>query len=246
MDLFASLELTHCQLWFSLTVAPLSTDALAHSWPRGLLKYAFPPVCLIAQTLCKVREDGEQLLLVAPYWPNWTWFSELVLMASVPPWQIPLKKDLLSQGRAQFGIRAISLETSCLVPGRDQEEFRDFLPAVVNTITQARAPSTRRLYDLKWHVFVNWCSQRCGIGSVLSFLQGGLDRHLSASTLKVYVATIAVNHDTVGGRSVGKYDLVIRFLRGTRRLNPPWPHLIPSWDLTVVLQALQRDPFEPL
>ncbi len=43
------------------------TDALAHSWPRALCKYAFPPVSLLAQTLCKVREDEEQVLLVAPF-----------------------------------------------------------------------------------------------------------------------------------------------------------------------------------
>ncbi len=42
----------------------LGTDALACSWPRGLRKYAFPPVSLLAQTLCKVREDEEQVLLV--------------------------------------------------------------------------------------------------------------------------------------------------------------------------------------
>ncbi|KAL0194499.1 hypothetical protein M9458_008071, partial [Cirrhinus mrigala] len=29
-------------------------------------------------------------------------------------------------------------------------------------------------------------------------------------------------------------------------LNPPRSHLIPSWDLAVVLQGLQQDPFEPL
>ncbi len=37
---------------------------VACSWPRGLRKYAFPPVSLLAQTLCKVREDEEQVLLV--------------------------------------------------------------------------------------------------------------------------------------------------------------------------------------
>ncbi|KAL0170709.1 hypothetical protein M9458_035305, partial [Cirrhinus mrigala] len=145
-----------------------------------------------------------------------------------------------------------SLEPPPLVPGRDQEDFRDLSPSVVNTLLQARAPSTRRLYDLKWRIFVNWCSSHgkdprsCGIKSVLSFLQEGLDRHLSASTLKVHVAAISANHDLVGGRSVGKHDLIIRFLRGARRLNPPRSHLIPSWDLAVVLQGLQQDPFEPL
>ncbi|KAL0195086.1 hypothetical protein M9458_008658, partial [Cirrhinus mrigala] len=145
-----------------------------------------------------------------------------------------------------------SLEPPPLVPGRDQEDFRDLSPSVVNTLLQARAPSTRRLYDLKWRIFVNWCSshgkdpRNCGIKSVLSFLQEGLDRHLSASTLKVHVAAISANHDLVGGRSVGKHHLIIRFLRGARRLNPPRSHLIPSWDLAVVLQGLQQDPFEPL
>ncbi|KAL0170718.1 hypothetical protein M9458_035314, partial [Cirrhinus mrigala] len=125
-------------------------------------------------------------------------------------------------------------------------------PSVVNTLLQARAPSTRRLYDLKWRIFVNWCSsqgknpRRCGIESVLSFLQGGLDRHLSASALKVHVAAISANHNLVEGRSVGKHDLIIRFLRGTRRLNRPRLNFIPSWDLGVVLQALQQDSFEPL
>ncbi|KAL0157267.1 hypothetical protein M9458_048513, partial [Cirrhinus mrigala] len=234
VDLFASPESTHCQLWYGLSEAPLGIDALAHSWPRGRLN-------LIAQTLCKVREDKEQILLVAPFWPNRTWFSDLVLLASAPPWRIPLRKDLL-HNLAQFGTRAPIFGTSTF----------DLSPSVVNTLLQARAPSTRRLYDLKWRIFVNWCSshgkdpRNCGIKSVLSFLQEGLDRHLSASTLKVHVAAISANHDLVGGRSVGKHHLIIRFLRGARRLNPPRSHLIPSWDLAVVLQGLQQDPFEPL
>ncbi|KAL0152531.1 hypothetical protein M9458_052254 [Cirrhinus mrigala] len=97
IDLFASLESSHCQLYYSLSEAPLGRDALAHSWPPGP-KYAFPPVSLLAQTLCKIREDGEQVLLVVPYWPTRTWFVDLTLLATAPPWKIPLRKDLLSQG----------------------------------------------------------------------------------------------------------------------------------------------------
>ena len=99
IDLFASPENAHCQLFFSLTEGSLGTDALAHSWPRGMRKYAFPPVSLLAQLLCKVREDEEQVLLVAPLWPNRTWISELSLLATALPWRIPLREDLLSQGQ---------------------------------------------------------------------------------------------------------------------------------------------------
>ncbi len=57
VDLFASPESSHCQLYFSLTEGPLGTDALAHSWPRALRKYAFPPVSLLAQTLCNLTRS---------------------------------------------------------------------------------------------------------------------------------------------------------------------------------------------
>ncbi len=125
------------------------------------------------------------------------------------------------------------LETSCLVPRRDAEVLGDLPQEIVDTITSARAPSTRHAYALKWNLFVEWCSshredpRRCPIRVVLSFLQQGLERRLSPSTLKVYVAAIAANHDSVEGKSVGKHDWVVKFLRGARRLNPPGPPLYP-------------------
>ncbi len=125
-------------------------------------------------------------------------------------------------------------------------------PAVVETIIQARAPSTRQTYALKWSLLVNWCSsrredpRRCTIGVVLSFLQERLERRLSPSTLKVYVAAIAAHHDAVDGRSLGKHDLIVSFLKGARRMNPTRPPLVPSWDLSIVLAGLQRGPFELL
>lgn len=80
----------------------------------------------------------------------------------------------------------------------------------------------------------------CGNASILSFLQEVLDGGSTLSTLKVLVAAIAVYHVPITGQSIGKNDLVVRFLRGARRLNPPhYPHTIPSWDLSTVLRALK-------
>ncbi len=144
------------------------------------------------------------------------------------------------------------VEPPCVAPGRDASDLSGLPQAVVETITQARAPSTRQAYALKWSLFANWCSsrredpRRCTIGVVLSFLQERLERRLSPSTLKVYVAAIAAHHDAVDGRSLGKHDLIVRFLRGARRLNPSRPPLMPSWDLSIVLAGLQRGPFELL
>ncbi|KAL0147482.1 hypothetical protein M9458_057222 [Cirrhinus mrigala] len=123
---------------------------------------------------------------------------------------------------------------------------------VVETILQSRAPSTRKLYALKWKLFTSWCGHRqqdpvnCPVGSVLEFLQSRLSAGLSHSTLKVYVAAISAYHAPLGGLSVGKDPLVTRFLRGALRLRPPVRPRVPSWDLSVVLEALCRPPFEPV
>ncbi len=194
----------------------LGTDALAHSWPRGLRKYAFPPVSLLAQTLCKVREEEEQILLA---------YQDLVPRADAPR-DSPSLADSSEEGSTDSEMGHLMaptsspLETSCLVPRRDAEVLSDLPQEVVDTITLARAPSTKHAYALKWNLFVEWCSshtedpRRCPIRVVLSFLQQGLERRLSPSTLKVYVAAIAANHDPVEGKSVGKHDWVVRFLRG--------------------------------
>ncbi len=253
VDLFASPESSHCQLYFSLTEGPLGTDALAHSWPRALRKYAFPPVSLLAQTLCKLREDEEQVLLVAPHWPTRTWFPELLsLPDSTSLAHSSEEGPPFSGARHHMAPASRSMEPPCVAPGRDAADLSGLPPAVVETIIQARAPSTRQTYALKWSLFATWCSsrredpRRCTIGVVLSFLQERLERRLSPSTLKVYVAAIAAHHDAVDGRSLGKHDLIVRFLKGARRMNPSRPPLVPSWDLSIVLAGLQRGPFEPL
>ncbi len=81
---------------------------------------------------------------------------------------------------------------------------------------------------------------------MLSFLQESLESRLLPSTLKVYVAAVVAHYDAVDGWSLGKHDLIVRFLKGARRMNPSRPPLVPSWDLSIVLAELQRGPFEPL
>ncbi len=157
----------------------------------------------------------------------------------------------LSGARHHMAPASRSMEPPFVAPERNAAELSGLPPAVVETIIQARAPSTRQTYALKWSLFANCSSRRedprrCTIGVVLSFVQERLERRLSPSTLKVYVAAIAAHHDAVDGRSLGKHDLIVRFLKGARRMNPSRSPLVPSWDLSIVLAGLQRGPFEPL
>ncbi len=253
VDLFASPESSHCQLYFSLTEGPLGTDALAHSWPQGLTQVRVSPSePTRTDTVQAQGGRGAGLAGCAPLA-----HPDLVSRTHFPRNSMSLAHSFeegppFSGARHHMAPASRSMEPPCVAPGRDAADLSGLPPAVVETIIQARAPSTRQAYALKWNLFVTWCSsrredpRRCTIGVVLSFLQERLERRLSPSTLKVYVVAIAAHHDAVDGRSLGKHDLIVRFLKGARRMNPSRPPLVPSWDLSIVQAGLQRGPFEPL
>ncbi len=56
----------------------------------------------------------------------------------------------LSGARHHMAPASRSVEPPCVAPGRDVADLSGLPPAVVETITQARAPSTRQTYALKW------------------------------------------------------------------------------------------------
>ncbi len=102
VDLFATHQTSHCPLWYSLThPAPLGLDAMVQTWPR-LRLYAFPPIALLPGVLERVRRDGVRLLLVAPFWPGRVWFSDLISLLDGSPWEIPVRRDLLSQAEGMI------------------------------------------------------------------------------------------------------------------------------------------------
>ncbi len=55
------------------------------------------PIALLPGVLARVRRDEVSLLLVAPFWPGRVWFSDLISLLDGSPWEIPVRRDLLSQ-----------------------------------------------------------------------------------------------------------------------------------------------------
>ncbi len=97
VDLFSTQETAQCPLWYSLIhPAPLGLDAMVQTWPR-LHLYVFSPIALLPGVLTRVRRDEVRLPLVAPFWPGRIWFSDLISLPDGSPWEIPVRRDLLSQ-----------------------------------------------------------------------------------------------------------------------------------------------------
>ncbi|KAK3542013.1 hypothetical protein QTP86_010323, partial [Hemibagrus guttatus] len=139
--------------------------------------------------------------------------SSLFLGPCLPPRQHSLGDS--HQGRSTLsGIRGDSpppprdVEALGLAPEGDQFLEAGLSSEVVETLLNAKAPTTRKLYALKWRLFSLWCAQHeqdpvyCLVGTVLGFLQSRISRGLFRSTLKVYVASIAANHTLVLGATL--------------------------------------------
>ncbi len=240
VDLFASKDNSHCPTYYSK-----DRDALAHDWPN-LLLYACP-----ASTGRQAYQGtGSQGAIGGPLVEEPTLVvradsaTDSSPLARAPETGSPLSGERNNMAPSTRAVGSLHLAAQWEPTGLPER--------VLNTISEARAPSTRRLYALKWSVFSTWCLNRgenpstSELAVVLSFLQELLDKGRSHSTLKVFVAAIAAFHAPIAGQSVGRDNSVVRFLKGARRLNPPRPLTVPTWDLPTVLRALKGPPFEPL
>lgn len=123
---------------------------------------------------------------------------------------------------------------------------------VIDTLLASRKNSTTRVYNTTWQVFHSWCRQKgweplsVPISGILSFLQEGLSKGLSTSTLRRQVAAISAVRGARKGKSLSQHPHVKRFLKGAALINPPQVHRFPTWNLNLVLRALSREPFEPM
>ncbi|XP_071967906.1 uncharacterized protein [Engystomops pustulosus] len=140
-------------------------------------------------------------------------------------------------------LRPISMD-----PERELLLRKGLSSRVVNTLQASRKPVTFAIYHKIWKKFVSFCGDKPpsqdnpNIFQVLEFLQAGLERGLSTSTLKVQVSALGAFHDCC----LMDNRWVKRFITASSRIHPQVLTKIPTWDLTLVLNTLSKGPFEPI
>ena len=86
-------------MYFSPLKDPMAVgaDAFLQDW-NGLQAYAFLPFALIRQVLNKLKACQDmELALIAPFWSQKEWFSNLLNLSVAPPVAQPYRRDLLRQ-----------------------------------------------------------------------------------------------------------------------------------------------------
>ncbi len=148
VDLFVSPDTSHCQLFYSLSEGTLCMAGI---------QLASGPTQICVSPSEPSRTDNVQAQGGQGAGP----LGSAILAQSdlVPRTDCSSRQPLLansSEEGSPFSERGPPLVSTCrlvesprVVPGRDAEVLGGLPPAVVNTITSARAPSTRHTYRLK-------------------------------------------------------------------------------------------------
>ena len=110
IDLFATRFNNKLPLFVSPVPDPGANAIDAFSLPWGDLDaYAFPPTAILGKAVEKLQDcPCKRLILIAPGWPNMTWFWDLVEMSSQIPLLLPQMPDLLTQPFNQTPHRSLS------------------------------------------------------------------------------------------------------------------------------------------
>ena len=135
---------------------------------------------------------------------------------------------------------------------RDNLRKRGFSEGATKHLTKSVRDSTNVVYDAKWTIFSNWCCGRqinpfqVTVQQLADFLVYLFDtKGLSPSTIKGYRSAISRTIALSGGSDFGNNEFISLLIRNFSLEKPRQRNLVPQWDLSLVLSALNSSPFEP-
>jgi hypothetical protein len=123
---------------------------------------------------------------------------------------------------------------------------------VSDRISKPNRESTLAVYQSKWKVFCDWCNggKRDPLAStapiVADFLLEKFDSGLSTSTIAGYRTAIAKTLLPVTSIDLGQDADLTALLHNFEVQKPAQRNKLPEWDLSLVLNRLSSEPFEPL
>ena len=169
----------------------------------------------------------------------------------------PVNSPILSRSSVPAGPE-VHLRWKVIPSARMEALMRHYKAAgfsdeVSRLAAAPRRPSTNRMYDNRWCRFARWAAGQ-GVDPlnptathVASFLFDLFDTHgLSPRTVKGYRTCIGSVLNRIGKTRVVLHRAISDMIASMELQRPRATPVLPQWDLGVVLEALNKPPYEPL
>ena len=123
-----------------------------------------------------------------------------------------------------------------------------FSEKVASRASRGQRKSSIRLYESKYRVFCDWCTQR-HISAHSASVQDLADFLLHLHEVKKLSPKTIANYRSALSQVIPaarNHEAITRLLKSFLLEAPPTRNRVPDWDLSVVLNRLRGPPFEPL
>ena len=152
LDLFATRFNHKLPLYVSpvLDNQVFAIDAFSMNWNHGIL---------IPSVLNKIRPSQCRIVLIAPLWPQRTWFAEVLQLLVSAPVRQPLLTTDTSKRKVQASKSPIT-QPSRLGVIKQSIRDRKFSQNVADFVSKSGRTSNQKVYDAKWIVYTRWCHRR--------------------------------------------------------------------------------------
>ena len=223
---------------------------------EGNVRLGIPPIC---DAGARAREDPRRSPLRVD--PHCSQMAQSVLV----------RQTIGTAGRLSFGPAPqersadpatqpseTSVTPSC-APTRLEAvqrslEERGFSRAAAEQISRGRRQSSRAVYDSKWRIFSRWCSEQSvdpfqiSIQKLADFFVFLFhEKGLNPRTIKGYRSATSSTISSCGSRTeFTNSPELASLIRSFQLERPPQRKIAPQWNLSLVLQALLKPPFEPI
>ena len=143
-------------------------------------------------------------------------------------------------------------QSSCLASGLETKSPQKFSSTVAERIKAPQRFSSRRVYESRWSIFESWGKEKQvefeqpSISTIADFLIHLFnEKNLKPTTIAGNRTAIA-DHLGPAGNDISHSFELNRLIASFHRDRPVKDRGVPSWDLSLVLLALTKSPFEPL
>ena len=144
-----------------------------------------------------------------------------------------------------------SFQSACLASIDKSFQEKGFSSKSRKLLSASWRSGTQKDYSSKFNRFCSWCSAgnidpySASLVQVADFLtdlfHAGLQYRIAG-----YRSMLSAVLQPIGNVPVGQHPYIIRLLKGVFNSRPSTVRILPEWDLQLVLDMIQKHPFEPM
>ena len=158
-----------------------------------------------------------------------------------------------ASGTAEVSPRSRNVKLICMEDKRSELRKKGFREESAKLATSDIRSTTCKTYGYKIQKYIDWCNQErikhprsSSVASVCNFLTDMFGKGASAHAISGYISALSKWHRKVHGKYLCEIEELRNIRKATAIQRPPKKVRFETWNLSLVLQNLTREPFEPM